>query len=272
MEEAAVTTLSDGQQSPAPGQSSFVSLDLSPVAVPKAAEVFASVLRGKILSGEIPQGSTLPPERTLVDQSQLSRATVREALRILKSENLIVTRPGRGGGSMVARPSAADVATSLDTFLHGWQLDTAVLMEAREVIEPWCAALAAKNRTDQDLRRLEQHNQRMREVLDQLPAYLRENVAWHTAVAEASHNELLATFIQAVRQAILRQTGDDGFNTMKVRETALRAHQRVTEAISNGDSPRAYRRMTTHVHGFGEALLTALGIYEPTALAQSSEG
>jgi GntR family transcriptional regulator, transcriptional repressor for pyruvate dehydrogenase complex len=267
-----VTTLSDEQQAPVSEEASFVNLDLGPVAVPKAAEVFASVLRGKILSGEIPQGSTLPPERTLVDQSQLSRATVREALRILKSENLIVTRPGRGGGSMVARPSAADVATSLDTFLHGWRLDTAVLMEAREVIEPWCAALAAKNRNDQDVKRLERHNQRMQDVLDQLPAYLAENFAWHSAVAEASHNELLATFIQAVRQAILRQTGDDAFNTIKVRETALRAHERVTEAIRDGDSSKAYRRMATHVHGFGEALLSSLGISEPGARSQASGG
>lgn len=233
-----------------------MALDFGPVTVPNAAEVFASVLRDGILSGALSQGSTLPSERVLVKQSRLSRATVRETLRILKSENLVVTRPGRGGGSVVSRPTASDVATSLDLFLHGWSLDTAVLMGAREVIEPGCAALAAQNRTEQDLERLDRHNERMRETIGDLPAYLQENVAWHSTIAEASHNELLATFIHAVRLAILRQTGDEAFNTPEVRETALRAHLRVTEAIREQDPVKAHARMSRHVHGLGEALLS----------------
>lgn len=239
-----------------------IGLEFGPVVVPSAADVFASVLRGKILSGELSEGVSLPPERALVEQSKLSRATVREALRTLKLQGLILTRPGRGGGSVVARPSAVDVASSLDVYLQGWQLDTAVLLEAREIIEPWCAALAAQRRTDGQLAGLDEHNRRMRAVLHDLPAYLQANLAWHTAVAEASHNELLSTFMHAAGLAVLRQTASEEFNTVEVRTTAVEAHGRVTEAIRTGDAAAAHRRMARHVHCFGEALLRSLGLDE----------
>lgn len=237
-------------------------MNLGPVEVPKAAEVLANLLRDRILSGEIAEGETLPPERTLVQQSRLSRASVREALRILKQQGLIVTRPGRGGGSVVARPSADDLVGSLDLYLRGqgWGRENATLLEAREIIEPWCAALAARRRTDADLQVIDGCNARMKQVIEDLPAYLEANLAWHIAVADASHNQLLAAFMHAVSKAVLMQTDSAEFNSARVRQTAVRAHKRVTEAIRDGNPALAHRRMTTHVHGFGAALMESLGI------------
>jgi GntR family transcriptional repressor for pyruvate dehydrogenase complex len=244
------------------GTDTSAGMDLGPVEVPKAAEVLANLLRDRILSGEIAEGETLPPERSLVEQSRLSRASVREALRILKQQGLIVTRPGRGGGSVVARPSADDLVGSLDLYLRGqgWGRGNATLLEAREIIEPWCAALAARRRTDADLQVIDACNAAMRQVIEDLPAYLAANLAWHIAVADASHNELLAAFMHAVSKAVLTQTDSAEFNSPKVRQTAVRAHKRVTEAIRDGDPAQAHRRMATHVHGFGEALMESLGI------------
>lgn len=244
-------------------------LEVGPVDVPKASDIFAGVLRGRILSGELSDGVALPSERTLVEQSKLSRATVREALRTLKLQGLIHTRRGRGGGSVVARPSAVEVAGVLDIQLQGWRLDAAVLLEAREVIEPWCAALAAQRRTEEQLAGLDERNRRLAAVLDDLPSYLRENLAWHTAVADASHNELLSTFMHAVGWAVLRQTASEEFNSVEVRTIAVRAHGRVTDAIRMGDAATAQRRMARHVHGFGDALLRSLG-YDEQRLPYSS--
>ncbi|MFF0081775.1 FadR/GntR family transcriptional regulator [Streptomyces canus] len=74
------------------------------LAVPKASDVLAAEVRERILSGELPEGSALPPERQLVEQTGLSRATVREALRILEVEKLLRIRPGRGGGGVAPPP------------------------------------------------------------------------------------------------------------------------------------------------------------------------
>ena len=73
---------------------------LSPILVPKTSDVLASELRRQILSGLLPPGASLPAERDLVTQTGLSRGSVRDDLRILESESLVITRPGRYGGSV----------------------------------------------------------------------------------------------------------------------------------------------------------------------------
>ena len=68
---------------------------LAPMQVPKASDVLANDLRERILSGEFPEGTSLPPERDMVVQTQMSRTTVREALRILEVQGLVRIRTGR---------------------------------------------------------------------------------------------------------------------------------------------------------------------------------
>ncbi len=235
------------------------SLYLGPVDVPDAREILASELRARILSGQLPEGASLPVERTLVEQTKLSRATVRESLRILRVQGLIVTRPGRGGGSVVVRPAAEDVVDWLGVYLQGRRLDTGVMLEARAIIEPRCAALAAERRTPDDLTEMGAHNDRMRELIADLPAYLQANVDWHVAVAEASHNELLAAFMHAISNAVLRQSGGEHFNTPEIKMSAIHAHDLVMQAIRAGDAAAARRRMGRHVHAFAIALLTEPG-------------
>ena len=233
-------------------------IDLGPVAVPDAPEVLASLLRAKILSGELEEGTPLPPERVLMEQTKLSRPTVRESLRILQLQGLVVRRRGRNGGPVIARPVAQDVIGWLDLYLQGRRLDTAVLLEVREIIEPWCAALAAERRNEQDLRQLQSSSERMREAVDgELDIYLQANLAWHIAVADGSHNELLAALMHALSKMVLRQTGGDQFNTPEVRAAVVRAHDLVTKAIEAGDSAAARRRMARHLHAFATALLAA---------------
>src|SRR5690606_33401804 len=76
------------------------SLKLNPIHVPKSSDVLARELRRQILSAALPAGTPLPPERDLVAQTGLSRSSVREALRILEAESLVITKPGRFGGSV----------------------------------------------------------------------------------------------------------------------------------------------------------------------------
>src|ERR1700739_4940114 len=83
-------------------------LRLGPVEVPKASDVLAGELRERILTGELAEGEPLPAERELVKQAQMSRATVREALRILEVQNLVRVKTGRAGGAFVQRPTTND--------------------------------------------------------------------------------------------------------------------------------------------------------------------
>src|SRR6202171_5996216 len=121
---------------------------LNPVEVPKASDVLARELRERILSGELTEGTALPAERELVKQTQMSRATVREALRILEVQNLVRVRAGRAGGAFVQRPTTKSMANSVTLMIRGQKIKLADLMETREALEPYCAELAARNRTD----------------------------------------------------------------------------------------------------------------------------
>ncbi|WP_329281197.1 FadR/GntR family transcriptional regulator [Streptomyces sp. NBC_01451] len=223
------------------------------VRVPKASDVLAAEVRERILSGEFTEGMALPPERQLVDQTGLSRATVREALRILEVERLVRIRPGRGGGAFVHRPGHESVTNTVRLVIRGQQIRLEALHETREAIEPTCAALAAKRRTPADLTELDAAHAELLAADDDVPRFLRANVRWHTAVAKAGDNELLIGFMTALSQSIYAATDIDRFMDTEIREVTARAHARINEAIRAQNGPAAMRRMTRHVCGFARA-------------------
>lgn len=237
----------DGQARPA--------ITLSPVDVPKAPDVLARELRERILSGELPEGTALPAERELVKQTQMSRATVREALRILEVQNLVRVKAGRAGGAFVQRPSTASMANSVGMLIRGRQIKLADLMETREALEPFCAALAAAKRTSDDLAALDSANAVLADLGADLPKFLQANLDWHVGVAIASHNELLIGFMTALSQAIYAGTANASFINDTVRAETARAHKSITKAIRDGDTEAAARRMQRHVHTYASAAL-----------------
>src|ERR1700736_3260317 len=163
---------------------------LKPVDVPKASDVLARELRERILSGELTEGTALPAERELVKQTQMSRATVREALRILEVQNLVRVRAGRAGGAFVQKPTTKSMASSVSMLIRGRRIKLADLMETREALEPFCAELAARKRTEDELAAVDGANKNIPEPNTDLPAFLQANLDWHVGVAMASHNEL----------------------------------------------------------------------------------
>ncbi|MFD4972443.1 FadR/GntR family transcriptional regulator [Streptomyces sp. NPDC058424] len=230
-------------------------IQLTPMEVPKASDVLAGELRERILTGEFTEGVALPPERELVVQTQMSRATVREALRILEVQGLVRIKTGRAGGAFVQRPGKDSVASSVSLLIRGRQIRLSSLLETREAIEPYCARLAAVHRTADDLAALEAANEAIADENGTLAAFLQANVDWHVAVATASHNELLTGFMTALSRAIYTATENERFVDAEVRRTAVRAHRSITNAIRAQDPDAAVRRMTRHVHSYAKAVL-----------------
>ncbi|PYE12349.1 GntR family transcriptional regulator [Williamsia limnetica] len=230
-------------------------VQLQPMQVPKASDVLANDLRERILRGDFPTGTALPPERELVTQTRMSRTTVREALRILEVQGLVTIKTGRSGGAFVQQPGGAAVATSVSLLIRGQQLRLTALLETREAIEPACASLAAKYRTDEDLAILDRVNAAMADESASLAEFLQANIDWHLAVAAASHNELLTGLMSALSAAIYSSTENTAFVDDTVRKITIRAHKSITEAIRSSDPQAAVRRMTKHVHGYAEAVV-----------------
>ena len=159
---------------------------------PPAYQLLANELRAEITSGRLQPGERLPPEPELCVRSGVSRSTVREALRLLASQHLIVTTRGVTGGSFVAHPDADQLSESLCTGLtllsHSAAIGFADLLELRRALEIPAASLAAARRTEENLVQL-------RAALfdperDDLDRMLAAHAQFHSAVAKATGNPL----------------------------------------------------------------------------------
>jgi DNA-binding FadR family transcriptional regulator len=157
-----------------------------------AYQVLADELRADITSGRLRPGERLPTEPELCSRCGVSRSTVREALRLLSSQHLIVTTRGVTGGSFVAQPSAAKLAESLSAGVQLLLTSQGVggneLMEIREMLEIPAAGLAAQRRTEADLERL--RGTLFDPVRDDGQTCAQAHRAFHAALAAASGNPL----------------------------------------------------------------------------------
>lgn len=170
---------------------------------PPAYQLLADDLRTQITSGKLRPGDRLPTEPQLCARTGLSRSTVREALRLLTSQQLIVTTRGVTGGSFVAQPSPGPVCDSVVTtvqLLRGSSTPVGLveLLEIREMLEVPGASLAALRRTDSDLAAL-------RAALfapgtDDLDTMRAARGAFHAALSAAVRNPLYELLTRPLHQ------------------------------------------------------------------------
>jgi DNA-binding FadR family transcriptional regulator len=167
----------------------------------------AASIRDSILDGSLGAGDRLPSEEALAEMYGCSRPTVREALGTLRADGVLTSARGRGGGYRVAELSPAALGAAVGEVISlslGMKtLDYGQLFAVRFDLELRAAATAAQVRTDADLETL-------RAILPEDPgelpveAALAVDIAFHRALAEASHNPLLIGFAGATATAFRR--------------------------------------------------------------------
>lgn len=159
---------------------------------PPAYQLLADELRAEIFAGRLQPGERLPPEPELCVRTGVSRSTVREALRLLASQHLIVTTRGVTGGSFVAHPDAEQLSEALSTGLtlltNSAGVGLADLLELRRAVEVPAAGLAAARRTDAHL--AEVAAALFDPDLDDFDVMLAAHSLFHSAVAKATGNPL----------------------------------------------------------------------------------
>lgn len=133
-----------------------------------------------IEQGDLKPGDRLPSERELAERIGLSRASLREAFRVLEVEGIVVSKPG--GGRYIRKtalaPDGADPAALVDALRRATVLD---FLDAREVMEPGIVALAVERATEADL-------EAIRASLEPTVRDAKGDQSFHLRVAEASHN------------------------------------------------------------------------------------
>jgi DNA-binding FadR family transcriptional regulator len=220
-------------------------------------EALLSKFVERIVSGALPEGSTLPNEADLTDQFGVSRTTLREAMQYLSAIGLIRSRT-RAGTTVLPRenwnyldPLVLDVMLSLG----GDESFYTSLIDARQLLEPAAAEHAATKATAKQLARIAQAFE------DMVDANARDNEEWsradlefHTAIINASGNWVFRQFASAIRAALLasfRLTN----RASQSHEQAIQKHQDVLEAIRVRDPVAARKAMETLI-GVARAEIT----------------
>jgi DNA-binding FadR family transcriptional regulator len=213
---------------------------------PKTSELIARELVDYVVSGDVAEGQRLPAEHEMVAQLGVSRATVREALRLLETRGAIVVRPGRNGGPVVRRPRAEDLSEALTLLLQFEGATMLDIIQARLAFEPMIARSAAERIEPDDIEVLAGTVEAMRADLDDHDTFLEQNHRFHARIAQASGNPVLRIFTET-----LKWLADGAI--VGIRASARRrgdvagAHERIVDALRAGDPDAAERAMYDHL-------------------------
>jgi len=232
-----------------------------PTPVRRPREQVEVQLREAITSSHFKRGERLPSEAELAAEFQVSRSTVREALRALVSEGLISKVPGASGGSFVETVDHQSLETqlsqSMETILKLGSVTFTEVAAVRELLEIPSARLAAANRGDQQLVELEGVIERERGVGVEDPEVTDLDISFHSLVAAAGHNRVLSSFVSALHQATrpvhYLQLGPDAG-----RET-VRQHAEIVAAIAAQDVDGAGTAMAAHLEYLSAITQSARG-------------
>lgn len=221
-----------------------------PVRVIRASEEIVQQVKARIFGGRLTPGDPLPSEKDLAEQFGLSRVTVRDALRVLESQGLIEIKVGARGGTFVARPSMQPVSESLANMLRLHRATIQDLVEARLLVEPHVAALAAQRATAGDVRAMEQAVADARTArTGGDPFFIPHSVAFHIALAEAAKNPVLLYAVDSFR-TLFHEALTTLLPADDMARRAIGDHQSILEAIKVRDPERAQRLMHAHLAYF----------------------
>ncbi|MGC9185352.1 MAG: GntR family transcriptional regulator [Thiomonas sp.] len=162
----------------------------------------ASILEKRILEGSLRAGERLPSERELAEQLGVSRPSLREALQKLAAKGLVRTR--QGGGTVVTDRLQASFVDPWKDMLSGHPALQHDLLEFRHMLEGQAAQLAAERANDFDIKRIDAafHTLEAAYQKDELDACIKADVDFHQAIAEASHNVLIAHLSASLHRLI----------------------------------------------------------------------
>jgi len=225
--------------------------DVEPV---KSTRIYAEIVRqvkALIAEGRLKSGDQLPPERDLATQFKVSRPSVREALRTLESMGLIAIRPGEG--TFVREVSVESLIEPLAHMILSQREAVGELFEARRLLEPAIAGLAARRATQDDLQEMERIlEEQAKEVAAGLTG-LAQDAAFHASIAASVRNRAITRIVNALMD-LLTQSREESLQTPGRPTRSHEDHRRILDAIRRRDEAGARRAMLDHLNAV-EALV-----------------
>jgi len=220
----------------------------------KSTRIYEEIVRqvkALIAEGRLKSGDQLPPERDLAAQFKVSRTSVREALRTLESLGLIEIRPGEG--TFVREVSVESLIEPLAHVILSQREAIGELFEARRLLEPAIAGLAARRATQEDLQEMERIlEEQAKEVAAGLTG-LAQDAAFHASIAASVRNRAITRIVNALMD-LLTQSREESLQTPGRPTRSHQDHRRILDAIRRRDEAGARRAMLDHLNAV-EALV-----------------
>lgn len=233
----------------------------------------AEDIRGQMATGVLRPGDALPPESSLIEEFDVARPTIREALRILESDGLVTVRRGASGGARVREPDVNSLArrAGLHLQIRGAQIGD--LMTALRVIQPGAVALAATAATPAQLAELRAQIEKVA-ACTSADTFADEATQFSNVLMQASGNDALA-FLSTLLNRLVRVEADeymnestDGRSTVddEFRGWCVDQYERLVDLIEAGQADKAEELWRTHLQ------LVARDVDETLALAVYRRG
>lgn len=218
--------------------------------VPKTADLVATALRREIIRNELYDQDRLPTEAELMERFGVSRPSLREALRVLESEKLVVVRRGKQGGVKALRPNISVAANYLGLVMQAERVTLADVFGARTAIEPQAVRSIAESRHRaravaelRDLQRLEQEAQNPE-------SYAEAVTRFHQRLVELAENKTLALVWGALQQVVAGEVKDLGVRfSPSTRSRRAEGVEHGLKLIEAGDADAAEHFWRTEMVG-----------------------
>jgi GntR family transcriptional repressor for pyruvate dehydrogenase complex len=195
-------------------------------------------IKDEIVVKNLKPGDKLMPEREMSEALQVSRTSVREALRILEFFDVIQSKPGEG--TIIRKPNIANL---LANFFPFFLLPTTInieLLEARKVLEGGIAVLAAARRTPQDIEKMQEALEGL--LSDDLVIQIQSDLDFHQAMSHAAGNKTLSDILFVVSDVFAKNLQSNRLHLFKMpgaKEMLYNQHASVIQAIVAGDGEKA---------------------------------
>jgi GntR family transcriptional regulator, transcriptional repressor for pyruvate dehydrogenase complex len=218
-----------------------------PVKNQKVYEQVIEQIKYMIISGQLKKGDKLPPERDLVEELQVSRTSVREALRALQIIGLVECR--QGGGNYIRESFDQNLIEPLSLMFTLSDSKNSEILELRKILEVETAALAARHITDQELGELGEIIEKMKHPKEEYDNVLLDR-EFHFVVARASRNNLILSIFTAVTSlmdAFIKEAREAIINRSTDKDALIEHHAGIYKALSEHDEKKAAKVMLDHM-------------------------
>jgi GntR family transcriptional regulator, transcriptional repressor for pyruvate dehydrogenase complex len=215
----------------------------------KVSEIVARSIMQDIATRGLPPGTMLPPESVMLERYRVGRASLREGLRILEIQGLITIKPGPGGGPVVSAASSNEFGRMATLHYQALGATFREVVDARMIIEPLMAKLAAEARNPNLIADLHAASDRTSTGLADDQRYSASAADFHVLIMKATGNRILSLFAESLRDVYNDRVSGALF-PIEDRQAVQQAHELVIEAIEAGDAEAAERLMRGHMEQF----------------------